>query len=177
MSTGELFLARPARLLAALLPLCVAVILEMISDLPVSFTGGLLPAPVLVLTAIYFWGVHRRDLMTPLLVVALGLLEDLFSGGPPGLWTAGFIAAYAAIDRQRESLMGLTDLGAVIGFVGTMLIAAGTAYILAAIVYFRLPPVAPLLIECVITVMFYPLLAIPMTWMQRHLIGALRRDA
>jgi rod shape-determining protein MreD len=176
LSTGELFLARPIRFIAALLPFGVALILEMISDLPVSFTGGVLPAPVLVLPAIYFWGIHRRDLMTPMLVVMLGLLEDLLSGGPPGLWTAGFIAAYAAIDGQRESLKGLTEIGAVIGFVGIMLIAAAAAYCLAALVYWRVPPVAPLLIECVITVMFYPFLAIPMTWLQRHLIGSVRRD-
>jgi rod shape-determining protein MreD len=174
MSGGELFLTGPARLLAALLPFGVAVIFMVISNLPVSFTGGVLPAPVLVLAAIYFWGVNRRDLMPPMLVVALGLLEDLLSGGPPGLWTAGFVAAYAAIDRQRDSLMGLTDAGAVIGFFGIMVIAAGGAYGLAALVYLRLPPVAPLLVESVITVLFYPLLAIPMTWMQKHLIGASR---
>jgi hypothetical protein len=50
-----------------------------------------------------------------------------------------------------------------------------TAYGLAFAVYWRSPPVAPLLLETIITVLFYPLVALPMGWVQRRVVGPMRR--
>jgi rod shape-determining protein MreD len=113
-------------------------------------------------------------LMPPIVVLLIGLAEDLLSGGPPGLWAAGFLAALWLTDRQRETFAGLTGAGALIGFAGAMLFAAASAYVLAAIVYLRLAPVAPLLLQSTTTVIFYPLIAMSMGWMLRNLVGPMR---
>ncbi len=86
------------------------------SNLPLSFTNGLVPAPLLGLMPIYFWCLVRPDLMTPAAVFAIGLLQDIMAGGPPGIWTLSFVVTYAVIERQREAFAGLSGLGAVLGF-------------------------------------------------------------
>jgi rod shape-determining protein MreD len=173
----EVFVIGPVRLFAALLPLLLSVALVVLVNLPVSLTGRLLPAPVLALAAIYYWVLVRPDLMPPAAVLVVGLLEDVLSGGPPGLWAAGFLAAFLLADRQRETLAGLSGIGAILGFAGSMLIAAVIAYTLAWVVYWRSAPVAPLFLETIITVLFYPVVALSMGWVQRRVVGPMRRES
>jgi rod shape-determining protein MreD len=172
--TLELMILHPFRAFSLALPFLLTAILVVVANLPVSFTGGLLPAPILALAAVYFWTLARPDLMTPIAVLLLGLLEDLLSGGPPGLWATGFLAAYVFIDRQRDILAGLSNIGAIVGFAGAMLTAGAAAYVLTFAVYQRVPPLAPLLLECVMTVVFYPLVALPSVWLHRRVVGPSR---
>ncbi len=174
---ADLLTLHPSRFFSALLPIASGALLTMVVNLPVSLTGGLLPAPVLALSAVYFWSLVRPDLMPPFGVLFVGLLEDLLSGGPPGLWCAGFLAAYTLTDRQRDLLAGLAGPAALLGFAAAMLLAAATAYTLTVIVYLRFPALAPLLLACVVTVMFHPLVVWPMGWFHRRVVGAMRGDA
>jgi len=170
----EHLFTHPLRFLSSALPVGLALLLVMLANLPVSFTGGALPAPALALAAVYFWVLVRPDLVPPFAVLMVGLMEDLLSGGPPGLWAAGFLAAYALTDRQRETFAGLAGAGALLGFAGAMLLAGGTAYILATMIYVRFPPLPPLLLESVSTVVFYPLVAFSMGWVHRRIVGPMR---
>jgi rod shape-determining protein MreD len=164
----------PFRFLLSALPVALTLLLVMLANMPVSFTGGVLPAPVLALAAVYFWVLVRPDLMPPFAVLMIGLMEDLLSGGPPGLWAAGFLAAYALTDRQRETFAGLAGAGALLGFAGAMLLAGATAYVLATMIYLRFAPVAPLLLESVSTVVFYPVVAFSMGWVHKKVVGQMR---
>jgi rod shape-determining protein MreD len=151
--------------------LCVVIV-----NLPVSFTGGLMPAPVLALVPIYFWALARPDLMPPIAVLLLGLAEDLMSGGPPGIWATGFLVAYALAENQREVFAGLAGPGAVLGFAAAMFTAAGTAYLLVSLVYWRPAPLAAMLLESAVTVLFYPFIAVALAGVHRRCVGAFRGD-
>lgn len=164
------------RIFATSFPALVAIFAVVAVNLPISLTGGMLPAPLLALAPVYFWALIRPDLMPPSAVLFIGLLEDLLSGGPPGLWAAGFLAAYAFADRQRDSLAGLSGIGAVMGFGAAMSIAGTVAYALASLVYWRMAPIAPLLLTATVTVAFYPLAAWFMSGAQRRIVGAMRGE-
>ena len=172
----DLLSLNPPRFFAACLPVASAVLLTILVNIPLSLAYGLFPAPMLALAAIYFWSLVRPDLMPPAAVLIIGLLEDLLSGGPPGLWAAGFMAAYTLADRQRDLLAGLSGAAALIGFAAASLLAAMTAYFLTWVVYHRWPALAPLLLACVVTVAVYPLLALPLSWAQRRVVGAMRGE-
>ena len=163
-----------SRLFGSLLPVLSALILVMLVNLPVSLTGDLFPAPLLALTEVYFWALVRPDLMPPFVVLCVGLLEDLLSGGSPGVWATGFIAAYALVDRQRENLAGLAGGAAVLGFAAAMAIAASATFVLTWIMYLRQPPLAPLLLASVFTVLFYPVVAVVLGRVHRRAVGANR---
>jgi rod shape-determining protein MreD len=163
-----------SRLVGSFLPGLSAVLLVILVNLPVSLTGGLFPAPLLALIAVYFWALVRPDLMPPFLVLFVGLFEDLLSGGPAGIWATGFMAAYALVDRQRENLAGLAGAAAVLGFAAAMAVAAAATFVLTWIMYLRQPPLAPLLLAGVLTVLFYPPLAVVLGWLHRRAVGAIR---
>ena len=161
---------------AGLVPFSFAVLGVLLANIPISLSGGLIPAPLLALMPVYFWCLVRPDLMPPAAAFAIGLMEDIFSGGPAGVWTLSFIAAYAVVDRQRDTFAGLSGLGAILGFAAAMLIAASTAYAVVAIYYGHLPPIAPLIVQLATTILFYiPAVAI-LNRVHRHLVGPLRSD-
>lgn len=169
-----LLFAGPVRLAGRLVPFMVALALVVVANLPISFSGGLLPAPVLALIAVYFWALARPSLMPPYAVLAIGLAEDLLSGGPPGLWATGFLAGYVLIDRQRKDLGELNGAGNLVAFTAVMLLSAITAYVLACAIFVRLLPVAPLLLEGIVTVALYPLLERPLDRADRSITRFLR---
>lgn len=163
-----------SRLLGSLLPALSAVLMVMLVNLPVTLTGGLFPAPLLALTAVYFWALVRPDLMPPYVVLFVGLFEDLLSGGPAGVWATGFMASYALVDRQRDNLAGLAGAAAVLGFAAAMALAATASFVLTWFMFMRQPPLAPLLLASVFTVLFYPPIAVILGWVHRRAVGAIR---
>jgi len=163
------------RVLSGLLPLLCGLVAVLISNLPLSLTNGLVPAPLLGLVPIYFWCLVRPDLMTPAVVFGIGLLEDMVAGGPPGIWTLSFVITFGVIDRQRDSFAGLAGLGAVLGFATASLIACVVAYAVTAVLY-RFAPIGPMVAELAMTVLFY----IPGVYLigiiHRRLVGPLRSE-
>nr|TFG51662.1 MAG: hypothetical protein E4H34_05975 [Hyphomicrobiales bacterium] len=164
------------RILASLIPAFLAVFAVVLTNIPVSFAGGVLPPPLLALAVIYFWTLLRPDLVPPALVLAVGLFEDFLSGGQPGLWAVGFLLAYALTDRQRDSFAGLSGWGVVIGFSIVMCATSALVYCVASLVYWRFAPLQPLVMQTLVTIIFYPLVAIVLDYIHRHFVGASRGE-
>jgi len=164
------------RVFSAIIPVTLALLGVLVANFPVSFLGGLVPPPLLVFMPLYFWGMVRPDLMSPFWVFVLGVLEDLLSGGPPGVWAASFLAAYFLIDRQRDMLAGLSGIGAIAGFAVATLVACTSAYLIVAMYYWHLPPLAPVMAELAMTVVVYALIVPLLVLVHRHLVGPLRSD-
>ena len=162
--------------LGASIPFFCGVLGAVVSNVPVSLFGALVPPPVFALMPIYFWCLVRPDLMPPFAVFVIGVLQDLLSGGAPGVWTLSFIAAYAIVDRERDSFAGLAGIGAILGFGAAMLIAGATAYAIISIYYWRLPPVAPIVVEIAVSVIFYIPIALLLGLIHRRLVCPLRGD-
>jgi rod shape-determining protein MreD len=165
-----------SRIVASAIPATLAVLGTLIANMPVSFLGGIVPPPLLGLMPIYFWCLLRPDIMPPFWAFAVGLLEDLLSGGPPGVWAVAFIVTYAAIDRQRESFAGLAGFAAIVGFATAAAIACAAAYLVVALYYWRFPPLAPVMVELATTVLFYLPAAVLLGWIQRRIVGPSRGD-
>jgi rod shape-determining protein MreD len=161
---------------AAITPFVSSLIAIALANMPVSFLGGIVPPPLFALMPVYFWCLVRPDLMPPALAFGIGVLEDLFSGGPPGVWAASFVAAYAVVDRQRDTFAGLSGIGAILGFAAAMLVASITAYIIVSIYYGLMPPITPLIVEIAVSVIFYVPAAMVLGVVHRNIVGPLRSD-
>jgi rod shape-determining protein MreD len=162
--------------LGAAIPFCCAVLCAILANVPVSVSGGIVPPPVLALMPVYYWCLVRPDLMPPFAVLIIGILQDLLSGSPPGVWTVSFVAAYALVDRERESFAGLSGVGAILGFAAAMLTAGATAYGIIAIYYWKLPPLGPILLEIAVSVVFYIPILVILGFLHRRLVGSARSD-
>ena len=128
----------------------------------------------MVLASIFFWQIVRPDLMPGLAILLLGLLEDLVSGGAPGLWAGGFVAAFAFIIRNRDMFEGLPGTGLLIGFTGALTVASAAAYVLAWAAYAHAPPLAPLFLQGLLTALLYPIVANFSAWVHRRIVGPMR---
>ena len=161
-------------LFAGIIPFACGIFGAVLANLPVSLTSGLLPPPLLALMPVYFWSLVRPDLMPPWAAFVLGLLQDLLSGMPPGVWAASFIAAYALVDRQRDSFAGLSGWAAVLGF-GVVAFVANVCAFLLVVFYFRaIPPLTPALGLLVVTVILYAPVAAILAFLHRRLVGSAR---
>ncbi len=165
-----------ARILGALLPLGCGLLGVLLSNLPVTLLGGLVPPPLLGFIPIYFWCLVRPDLMTPAAAFVIGVFQDVMSGGAPGVWTLSFVVSYAIIQRQRDAFAGLSGIAAVLGFATAMLIVCACAYFTTAALYMHLPPLGPIVGELVVTVLFYVPGAFVVGALHRRLVGPLRSD-
>ena len=164
------------RILAALVPLLCGLFGAVLANIPVGILGGAVPPPLLALIPVYFWCLVRPDLMTPAAAFAIGLTEDILSGGAPGVWTLAFVLTYALVGRQRDSFAGLGGLAAVLGFAAAALFCCAIAYLTTAVLNGRLPLLAPILSELAITVLFYVPGAYVIGGLHRRLVGPLRTD-
>ena len=147
----------------------------LLSNIPVTWRR-LVPPPLLGLIPVYFWCLVRPDLMTPAAAFAIGILQDVMSGGPPGIWTFSFVVGFAVIQRQRDAFAGLAGAAAVLGFATATLIVCATAYFVTAAYFWHLPPVGPIVGELAITVLFYVPGAFVIGSLHRRLVGPLRSD-
>lgn len=164
MNTGRIF--------ASLTPALMAALAVAIANLPVSFSDGILPPPLLGLAVIYFWTLLRPDLVPPVLVLAIGLFEDLLSGGQPGLWAVGYLVGYAVTERQRDTFAGLAGWGVMIGFSVVVVCTTALVYVAGSLIYWRLAPLQPLLIQAIVTIILYPLMAVILGLIHRRFVGA-----
>lgn len=159
---------------AAIIPFVCGLIGVVVANIPVSVTSGLLPPPLLALMPVYFWCLVRPDLMPPWAAFVLGLLQDVFSGMPPGVWAAAFIAAYALVDRQRDSFAGLSGWAAILGFGIAALLANVCAYLLVAFYFRQLPSFTAALSLLIVTVVLYMPAVFLLGIIHRRLVGSAR---
>ena len=164
------------RSFAAVLPVSIGFVSAILANVPISFLGSWIPTPLLSLMVVYFWCLVRPDLMSPGWAFMIGLMEDILSGGPPGVWAASYVATYAVIDRQRDAFAGLSGLGAILGFATAALIACGTAYVVMSFYYWRLLPISPVVSEFAMTAVCYVPAVYLLGAAHRHLVGPLRSD-
>lgn len=147
-----------------------------LSNVPISFTGNHVPAPLLGLMPIYFWCLVRPDLMSPMWALLIGLLEDVLAPGPPGLWAAAYIATYAAVSRQRDAFAGLSGFPAVLGFATAAFIACGTAYLIKCVLDWRVLPIGSIAGEMLSSAILYIPIAVFLSNVHRRFVGPLRSE-
>ena len=147
-----------------------------LSNVPISFTGNHVPAPLLGLMPVYFWCLVRPDLMSPMWTLLIGLLEDVLAPGPPGLWAAAYIATYTVVSRQRDVFAGLSGFAAVLGFATAAFVACGSAYLIKCALDARLLPVGSIAGEMLSSAILYMPVAVLLNYVHRHYVGAIRSE-
>ena len=110
-----------------LVPLGLTLALILFSVVPLHIPGYSSIVPMLALTSVYYWAIHRPRLMPPIAVFAVGLAQDVLSGTPLGLHAVVLLLTYGAIVSQRRAFLGKSFLVVWWGF----LIVAFTAVLVS----------------------------------------------
>jgi len=109
-----------------LAPTFVTLLLLILSLLPTRLPGFSVVAPALTLMSVYYWAIHRPDLLPIWAAFSFGLLQDLLTGAPPGSYATVMLLAYGLVITQRRFFHGKSFPVVWWGF---MMIAAGSSLV------------------------------------------------
>jgi len=112
--------------------------------------------PLVMMMMVFCWRAIRGAYLPPIVVMLLGLLTDVTTGGPLGYW--GLIAlmasTVAAQTRPITDRWGLSALWPIWVVVAALL--AGFGWLLASLYFFRWVDWRPILIGGAASVMLFP---------------------
>ena len=153
----------------AAFPVAVTAFGLLVLALPLGLPEQAALAPAFLFAAVYFWSLFRPAAMTLALVFALGLFADLLGGGPIGLDVLLLLLLAALTRRWRRGLARQSFLVVWLVFSGLAAAAVALSFALTALLALTLLPLAPALVEAGFAIGFYPLLAVLLTRVHRHL--------
>ena len=106
-----------------LLPSATMIVAVLITIIPLRIPGYAALTPAFTLMASYHWTIYRPDLLPKVVLFAVGLAEDLLTGGPVGVTPLLLLLARAVVLNNRRYFVnrGFTFVWA--GF--TILASAG----------------------------------------------------
>ena len=142
-------------------PLALTVALMLIGMAPLHLPSYAAVAPSLPLMALYYWVIHRPDLLRPSMAFGLGLLQDLLSGTPLGMTPMIYILLYWVVLTQRRFFLGTSFAMLWFGFA---LIAFGAAFVgwfAYSILNLTILSPEPPLFQAIMTVTLFP----PLSWL------------
>ncbi|MEE2566972.1 hypothetical protein [Hyphobacterium marinum] len=139
----------------------VSVILSLIVYAsPAHLTQGPDLMPLLPLIAIYIWSCLRPRFMPPFIIFLIGIMQDLLTGGPMGIWALAFLTALMIL-RVRKEEGATRELGPIwLRFVGVVAIATIVAWCTGSLAIGGPAAVRPMLIEAVASVLMFPLIGL-----------------
>jgi rod shape-determining protein MreD len=144
-----------------LFPFALSALLVVLSVVPLPVPGYGLVVPSFALMAVYYWAIHRPDLLPAPAVFVLGLLEDTLTGAPTGLNTLVLLLVYGVMRNQRRPFLGKPFAVMWFGFFVVAPAASFGHWLFASALAGRLVPAHTAFIQCLLTLALYPWL----TWL------------
>ena len=139
-------------------PFVLSLLLIVLSVLPWPLPGATTIAPMPLVGAVYYWTVHRPELMPPAMAFLLGVAQDALSGGPLGLTALLLVFAHFLLaDQSRHVTRGpfVLDL---IGFAVTAAAFIAVSWLCMSAYYARLVSPNPLILQFLLGLCLYPIL-------------------
>jgi rod shape-determining protein MreD len=143
----------------SLSPLAITLLLIMLGMVPLQIPDIAPIIPSVALIAVYYWAVHRPNLMTVWVIFLVGLFQDLLSGGHLGVGILALLMVHVVIDTQRRifarsSFQALWVLFAIVAAAALYLM-----WLLNCLLQGVFLEVQPVLFQYLTTVAAYPCLA------------------
>ena len=133
--------------------------LVILSVIPLRLPAYATVAPMFALMALYYWAVHRPDLLPFPMVFVLGILEDVLMGAPLGVHAFIFMIVLLLVSSQRRFLIGRSFWVLWWGFLIVAPLTALLEWALYSAVFGVLMPVEPTLFRTLMTMGAFPALA------------------
>ena len=145
------------RLFKAAAPTLLGLLGVIILALPIRPFEGLAPTPIFPLVVVFFWSIYGPNYMPPFSVFTIGLLQDLLTGGPLGLWAAVYLVTQFVIASQRSYFLGREQKVVWLGFALAAIGASILLWLVMSLMAGVLLPIGALSIQMLATVAIYPL--------------------
>ncbi|MDA0368258.1 MAG: rod shape-determining protein MreD [Proteobacteria bacterium] len=153
-------------------PGLLALLFVLLTLAPYNFPGSAQLMPPLALMAVFHWGVYRPDLLPAPLAFVLGLLQDILSGGPLGMWAAMFFLVLVVMTYQRRFFLGKKFVVEWLGFALVTPVVFFAIWLIGSFYVGAFVDPGALVVQAVVTAAFYPV----MSWLMsavRRLVGGI----
>lgn len=143
------------------LPGLLTFVFVLLSVAPVRLPDYALVAPGLVLIALFYWTVHRPDLLRPWHACVLGLFDDILSGTSLGVNALVLTLVHWAVTSQHTFFRGKSFAVVWLAFSllapGAIIATALLSFVAARAI---IDPMV-VLVQILLTIAFYP----PLAWL------------
>jgi rod shape-determining protein MreD len=167
-----LFIQRLDNWARAASPVLLTFAAVIVNVIPVRLPNYAELSPSLVLMVVFYWTVHRPDLMRPWHVFIIGLLDDILSGTPLGVNALVLLFTHWAIMSQHKVFR--SESFGLIWF-GFALVAAGAQLLMVVLGLFAgsgLVDPMVMITQYALTIAVYPPIAFLMGRAQRAFLPA-----
>jgi rod shape-determining protein MreD len=155
------------------LPFLLALIAVIFAIIPFHIPGNLEMTPLYPLMVVFFWGNHRGDLMSPAPIFFTGLLYDLLSGAPPGLWALILLVCHALALILRDTF-GTLLYSAWMVFAVTCAVACTLAWLLGSLYDWNVMNPLPFAVQAAVSIALYPFFGFAFAFIERRVITPMR---
>ena len=142
--------------LRTVVPFATGVLAVALSSVPYSVPYMPPVTPFLALTVTFYWSIHRPEHLPAPAIFAVGLLQDLITGGPPGSIALLLLLVHALTMSQRRILLGQVYVVEWAGFALVCVGAALVAWVLACVYNTALIVPTHFIVQALLTGALYP---------------------
>ncbi len=128
-------------------------------------------SPALPLIVVYYWTIRRPDLLPGWSVFAIGLFEDLVSGGLMGVSALSYVLMMWVVHRQGRFFRGFAFMVQWTIFAPLCLAIGVLQWLTVVAVSTMMLPILPVLVGALLTSALFPVLALPLNAVQKMLPG------
>ena len=164
-------LHRLDRMARNLAPFALVLGLVVIATLPLRLPGYAATAPAVALIAVFYWTVHRPDLLPAPAAFLIGVWQDLLVGTPLGINALLLLAAHRVVSSQRRILIGKPFAVMWWAFAVTAFAAALGLWLLTMAFHAAALGPEPALIQALSTIAVYPFVTWLFAWVQHAVRG------
>jgi rod shape-determining protein MreD len=162
--------SRASRLVTTILPVVIGIFCVLLSFVPVGRIFGTSVMPAFALMAIYYWAIVRPDMFPVYAVFLVGLLSDLLSAGPIGLWAFVYVLTYVVVLTQRFLVVNAPFSIFWLGFFLAAAFAGAVSWGVASLIYGSVLALRPILMHMLVTVALFPVLAFLFGRIERRIL-------
>ncbi|NOX82356.1 MAG: rod shape-determining protein MreD [Alphaproteobacteria bacterium] len=157
-------------LLKTVAPLLLGLLGVIILALPIRLFEGAAPTPIIPLVVVFFWSIYAPAYMPSVSVFLIGILQDLLTGGPLGLWAAVYLVTQFVVMSQRSYFLGREQKVVWLGFALAAASASLMLWLVMSLMSGGLLPVGALLAQMTTTVLIYPLFGVAFGEFHRRIL-------
>lgn len=156
--------------LQGIVPSFVTTVLALLTVIPYGVPELNKAMPLLPLISIFFWCIHCPALCPIIYSFALGVVQDSLAGTPVGFSSAMYLSMHAFVGYQHTFFQDKNffvlwcSFSALLGLIGIL------GYLVLGIYHLSILPIAPILIQVLLTIAVYPLVTRFLQGIMRHIM-------
>lgn len=155
----------------AMAPVTMTAGLILVAMVPLHLPGWQRVAPLLPLMSVYYWAIHRPDLMSLWALFLLGLTQDLLAGTPSGLSALTYLLCQGLVVSQSGFFLANSFLLLWFGFAVVVLGAEVLQWIVYSALHSQALPAQAALFQALLTLALFPMFAWVFTRVHRAFLN------